>query len=201
MDAPTTEASLPPGTWSTTGSMTVARTFEGDREFTATLLTDGRVLVAGGFQCSGVCSPVPTVASAELYNPITGSWSPTGSMTVAREFHTATRLLDGRVLVAGGDSSGTSAELYDPTTGTWSATRVRARGRVRFPSDTAAGWASAGRRRRRERHQRRTLRSHNGYVVADWEHSFAPSLNRIFVRFTVAGGVPLGSTSVAVKTQ
>jgi Kelch motif len=120
------------GTWSTTGSMTAARTLFGEGEFTATLLTDGRVLVAGGFQCSGVCSPVPNVASAELYNPITGSWSPTGSMTVAREFHTATRLLDGRVLVAGGDSSGTSAELYDPTTGTWSPTGSTSVGRFGF---------------------------------------------------------------------
>src|SRR5215472_11154509 len=58
-----------------------------------------------------------------------GSWSTTGSMTVARVQHAATRLVDGRVLVSGGvDSSGSggqdlaSAELYDHTTGTWSAT-------------------------------------------------------------------------------
>jgi Galactose oxidase, central domain len=43
-------------------------------------------------------------------------------MIVGRSGHTATRLLDGRVLVAGGDPSGTTAELYDPTTGTWSRT-------------------------------------------------------------------------------
>ena len=95
-------------TWSTTGSMTVARF-----GYTATLLTD-----AVGTDLS----VYSVLASAELYNPTTGTWSATGSMNVGRVFHTATRLLDGRVLVAGGDSSGTGAELYDPTTGTWSRT-------------------------------------------------------------------------------
>src|SRR5215470_20210211 len=51
------------------------------------------------------------------------TWSATGSMSVGRAFTaSATLLKDGRVLVAGGDDSGTSAELYNPTTGTWSAT-------------------------------------------------------------------------------
>src|SRR5262249_53136179 len=90
------------GTWSPTGSMSVAR-FGGP---TATLLPDGRVLVAGG--CggsdpdSGDC--LTLLASAEIYSPATGTWSPTGSMSVARfGGHTATLLPDGRVLVAGGD--------------------------------------------------------------------------------------------------
>jgi hypothetical protein len=110
---------LAAGTWSTTGSMTVARGGQ-----PATLLPDGRVLIAGG---CGAVNPatddcLTLLASAELYNPVTGTWSATGSMTVGRFLDTATRLLDGRVLVAGGDSSGTGAELYDPTTGTWSRT-------------------------------------------------------------------------------
>src|SRR5262249_3918737 len=100
---------------------------------TATLLTDGRVLVAGGcgaFDAGTVnCSSI--LASAELYNPTAGTWSATGSMNVARFFHTATRLLDGRVLVSSG---GQQAALYDPTTGTWSRTGSTSVGGFRQPA-------------------------------------------------------------------
>ncbi len=64
---------------------------------TATLLPNGKVLVAGGFGSSG------PLASAELYDPATGPWSPTGSLATARYVHTATLLPNGKVLVAGGD--------------------------------------------------------------------------------------------------
>jgi hypothetical protein len=59
-----------------------------------------------------------------MYDPKTGTFSPTGSMTTARSYHTATLLTDGRVLVAGGITSGraASAEIYDPKTGTFIAT-------------------------------------------------------------------------------
>jgi hypothetical protein len=67
------------------------------------------VLVAGGF---GETNP-PTLASAELYNPATGTWITTGSLAIARYGHTATLLPNGLVLVAGGGNILASAELYD----------------------------------------------------------------------------------------
>ncbi|AFE06212.1 hypothetical protein COCOR_05139 [Corallococcus coralloides DSM 2259] len=107
--------------WSSTGPMGTARL-----RHTATLLKDGRVLVVGGYNT--VTSAQSAVASAELYDPATGTWQPTGSMSVPRTQHTATLLPDGRVLVTGGQvaansntDSHASAELYDPLTGTWTA--------------------------------------------------------------------------------
>jgi WD40 repeat protein len=106
------------GTWTATGSLQTAR--DGH---TATLLPNGRVLVAGGATHGG---PGGVLASAELYNPATGSWTATGSMLAARWFHTATLLANGRVLVVGGQDNNlhgqSTAELYDPATGTWTAT-------------------------------------------------------------------------------
>jgi hypothetical protein len=104
------------GTWSATGNLNGIRSGH-----TATLLQNGKVLVAGGFSAG-------TLGSAELYDQAAGTWSPTGSLKVARYWHTATLLQDGRVLVAGGSNDGdldytlSDAELYDPVTGTWSTT-------------------------------------------------------------------------------
>lgn len=106
--------------FSPTGSLATPRGFQ-----TSTLLADGHVLVTGGGPAAWV-NDDPYLATAELYDPATGTFSPTGSMTVTRENHTATLLNDGRVLIAGGndvlDHATTAAELYDPETGTFSAT-------------------------------------------------------------------------------
>ena len=90
----------------------------------------GRVLVTGGTE-GGTISDFP-IASAELYDPVTGHWTPAGRMSVARTEHTATLLADGRVLVIGGASpsepgattvvGAPSADIYDPGTNSWSAT-------------------------------------------------------------------------------
>ncbi len=89
---------------------------------TATLLANGKLLVAGGVQGHG---PIDAATNAaQLYDPATGKWTPTGNLNVARWAHTAVLLQDGRVLVVGGFDSDVlaSGELYDPTTGTWSLT-------------------------------------------------------------------------------
>jgi N-acetylneuraminic acid mutarotase len=114
------------GTWSSTGSMVTPRS-----RHTATLLANGNVLVAGGFcdpngtkGCAAV-EPNGAMAVAELYDPRTGKWTATGSMTTERSLHTATLLADGKVLVAGAehrDGIFASTELYDPGTGKWTAT-------------------------------------------------------------------------------
>jgi len=105
-------------TFSPTGSMTVPRTGQ-----TITILRDGRVLLTGGDQNAGFRSQL---ASAEIYDPGSGAFTATGSMSTPREGHTATMLHDGRVLVVGGSPNGIqttgSAEIYDPASGTFSRT-------------------------------------------------------------------------------
>nr|WP_254360439.1 kelch repeat-containing protein [Corallococcus exiguus] len=110
------------GTWSTTGSLTQYRDAH-----TATLLPSGRVLVVGGNNQGGQGQPAGgLLATCEVYRPETGTWSATEALAQAREGHTATLLLTGKVLVTGGWSGGEersrSSELYDPASGTWSAT-------------------------------------------------------------------------------
>jgi hypothetical protein len=94
--------------WTATGNMEAVRFVH-----TATLLSDGRVLMVGGYGNDGA-----TARSAELYDPRSGTWSATAKMATAREDHTATLLPDDTVLVAGGLTGASdglpAAELYDP---------------------------------------------------------------------------------------
>ena len=108
------------GIWSSTGSLAVRR-----RDHTATLLHNGKVLVAGGF---GADSTISALDSAELFDPTAGAWGAVGNLAVARYLHTATQLSNGKVLVTGGGGTATatkalaSTELFDPTAGTWKVT-------------------------------------------------------------------------------
>jgi N-acetylneuraminic acid mutarotase len=100
--------------FSNTGNLGAART-----QHTETLLPNGKVLVAGGANGGAA------LATTELYDPASGTWTATGNLAMARVSHTATLLPNGKVLVAGGvNSTGelASAELYDPASGTWTAT-------------------------------------------------------------------------------
>jgi Galactose oxidase, central domain len=104
------------GTWNLTSSMSAPRS-----RFTATVLLNGKVLVAGGSNNGFATS------TSELYDFTTGLWTQTGNMNIPRLYHTATLLSDGRVLVTGGQSAGDgndnfvekTAEIYNPDTGTW----------------------------------------------------------------------------------
>jgi hypothetical protein len=104
-------------TLSATGNLQAPRA-----QHTATLLNDGRVLIAGG---ASIVLTSPW-ASAELFDPTGATTTATGSMKTARFAHTATLLANGKILVAGGaDATSTaiaSAELFDPSTNTFSTT-------------------------------------------------------------------------------
>ena len=119
------------GTWRETGSMR-AGLRAGHR---STLLSDGRVLVSGGY------TPIaPYLASAEIYDPAHGSWSLTAVMSTDRFGHTATLLPDGRVLVSGGSPRehrlGERGDLF-----AWRAShrRTRRRRKCHAPRRTARG--------------------------------------------------------------
>ena len=93
----------------------------------AVTLGDGRVLMLGGSALTPQGGSPAAVADCELYDPASGTWSPTGALLTARRGCGACLLADGQVMVAGGfDVSGSTlvvlsqAELYDPASGTWS---------------------------------------------------------------------------------
>jgi hypothetical protein len=102
-------------TWTQTGQMANPRAFH-----SATLLSDGKVLVTGGISDAyGTMAPT----AAEVYDPVTGEWETVGRMNLSRANHTATLLIDGRVLIVGGDNDFetlNSVEIYDPFADEWS---------------------------------------------------------------------------------
>ena len=106
------------GSWAAASNMITGRAGH-----TATLQPDGRVLVAGGVSggFTGDLTPSDILASAELYDPAKRSWTATGAWSHPRFNSVAVGLMDGRVLVAAGDTLGagplTAAELYDPAAG------------------------------------------------------------------------------------
>ena len=99
-----------------TGAWRAAASMSGGAAETATLLADGRVLVTHQL-------------SAEIYNPATDRWAEVGAMNASRQQHKAVLLLDGRVLVVGGDLLG-RAELFHPATGTWTFTGSTGKSRI-----------------------------------------------------------------------
>ena len=107
--------SAPVGSFTQTGSLITGR-----MQGTATLLSTGKVLLAGGYDVYQ-----QALASAELYDPATGTWSQAAAMSSGRAEQSATLLADGRVLVAGGYDENYSdlatAELYDPVADQWTA--------------------------------------------------------------------------------
>jgi hypothetical protein len=103
------------GTWTPTANgMT-----DGRENGMATLLADGRVLASGGYTSQPTLQFYDT---ADLYDPATNSWTPTGAMTDTRTQAAVATLTDGRAFVAGGVNRRgflASFELYDPATGVW----------------------------------------------------------------------------------
>lgn len=107
------------------GSMTKGRVFH-----TATLLKDGRVLIAGGGTIINSTSGalIAEAAPAELYNPLTRTFTATGTMINTRAGHKATLLPDGRVLITGGNGNSALPEVFDPAAGKFFATAGTATG-------------------------------------------------------------------------
>jgi Galactose oxidase, central domain/Kelch motif len=107
------------GAFTATGSMRTPRDY-----YAAVLMKDGKVLVVGG-SSAGQRPNTKVEASAEVYNPSTGRFAPTGGMRTPRVKFGAALLPDGRVLIVGGQMGGpwaarlATTEIYDPATGTF----------------------------------------------------------------------------------
>ncbi|WII70535.1 kelch repeat-containing protein [Bdellovibrio sp. 22V] len=106
-------------TWSSAASLTTGRCFH-----TATLLPDGRVMVAGGRTENSISLVTANyISSVEIYNPTTNTWASAASMTAQRANHSAIVLKSGKVFIVGGRNTSTlvTTALYTPSSNTWAA--------------------------------------------------------------------------------
>jgi WD40 repeat protein len=191
------------GSFTTTGSMMELRVWH-----TATLLTDGKVLVAGGTDGN-----LSTSKTAELYDPKTGAFSSTGDMSIHRSSHTATLLANGKVLIAGGPTA--KAEIYDPGTRTFSPTgsmtaaraghtaTLLATGRVLITGGselataevydpTTGSFAPTGSMGQARSSHTATLLSDGSVLIAGGGDSTAEIYNPSTGSFTPTGGMEIG---------
>jgi len=115
---------IPPGGGSDSPGFTAGadEMFDSRAKLEATPLPDGRILITGGYRTS----PFVSNDTAEIFDPVTETYTDAGLMTTRRQCHTATRLPDGKVLIVGGnnelDHSYETAETFDPATGKFTAT-------------------------------------------------------------------------------
>ncbi len=107
---------------------------------TQTTLADGRVLITGGDMAATGARPGPPTATCEIFDPASGLVTTGPAMNQARSFHTATRLTDGRVVVAGG----ATWQVFTPADDTWSAGLPLARPRLRHAAVPLPGHFGGG---------------------------------------------------------
>ncbi|MBK8096129.1 MAG: hypothetical protein IPK26_03430 [Planctomycetes bacterium] len=121
--------------WTAAASMPAGRAYHHDNQIT---LANGKVLMSGGVLVPDLLNAAnsASIANADVYDPVTNTWA-ASSMAAPRTGHTATRLLDGRVVVTGGTSGLLSAptplaavEIFDPVALTWSASSPLTQTRV-----------------------------------------------------------------------
>jgi hypothetical protein len=107
------------GAWTSAGNLPTATSWNGQHDGPV-LLTDGKVLAAGGANATGT-----SLATSAVFDQAAGTWQTAGTLNTPRRLHSLTRLPDGRVLAAGGLNGSTglaSAEIFDPDTRQWTVT-------------------------------------------------------------------------------
>ena len=105
--------------WQMTDSLRVVRYFG----WTASLLNNGEVLVAGGFVVSNDLKEIYSLNNVEIYEPTLNKWRETDSLKIGRAFHTATLLNNGKLLIIGGETNEgvelKDSEIFDPIIEKW----------------------------------------------------------------------------------